>query len=330
MLYFQYFYDNILKKIINIIDKKGLILAFEKRRFFIEKETRAFKVVMDCLSCDMREAQRYIDKQRLFCEQGIITNKSSLIKGDVDIVIFKPNTKGLKPIFQTNDFALFDKPSGLLVHPKNRNTFYSLTDEVKYLFGDKANIVHRIDKETSGLVLVAKTPLVEKYFKKCFQEKIIKKGYIAIVKGKIKNEIFINEPISLNRDYKSVKIKVKIDSLGKKAQTIIKPIKYIENLDVTVIEALPLTGRQHQIRVHLFHVKHPIVGDPIYGTTFEVAEDYLDGKLSEKKRILLTGSNRLLLHACRIEFEYKYRYLITSTNSFKKVNIYDKIIENIF
>ncbi len=288
-------------------------MAFEKIDFFIDKETKAFRVVMDKLVCSLREAQRYIDKQRLFCEDKVVSKKSKYIKGKISLVIFKPNTKGLTPIFQTDDFAIFDKPSGLLVHPKNRNTSYSLTDEVKYLFGDKANIVHRIDKETSGLVLAAKHRDAEIFFKNSFQKKEIKKGYLALVKGKVKSEIFINKPIKINRDYSKIKIKVFIDSEGKEAKTIIKPIKYFKENDTTLVEAIPLTGRQHQIRVHLFHMKHPIVGDPIYGTDYKSASDYLDGKLSKNERIKFTGANRLMLHANWIEFFYdKIRYKIYS------------------
>ena len=288
-------------------------MAFEKINFYIEKETKAFKVVMDKLSCSMREAQRYIDKQRLYCEDKVVSSKSLCIKGKISLVIFKPNPKGLTPIFQTNDFAIFDKPSGLLVHPKNRKTPYSLTDEVKYLFGDSANIVHRIDKETSGLVLAAKHRKAEVFFKNSFQKKDIKKGYLAIVKGKTEKVTFVDAPIKINRDYSNIKIKVFIDDSGKEAKTIIKPIKYDEKTDTTLVEAIPLTGRQHQIRMHLFHMKHPIVGDPIYGTDYKTASDYLDGVLTLEERIKLTGAKRLMLHANWIEFYYEgIRYKIYS------------------
>ena len=291
-------------------------MSFEKVDYFIENEVRAFKFVIDMLECSMREAQRYIDKQRLFCEGEVVSQKSLMIKGHISLVRFIPITKGLIPIFQSNDFALFDKPSGLLVHPKNRKTFYSLTDEVKYLFGNDANIVHRIDKETSGLVLVAKHKKAEIFFKNAFQNKEINKGYIALVKGKIDKELFIDEPIKINRDYSKIKIKVFIDKTGKKAQTIVKPLHYNKDSNTTLVEALPLTGRQHQIRVHLFHMKHSILGDPIYGTDFQTASDYLDGLLDENKRIKSTGAKRLMLHANWIEFRYKNIFKIFTREVF--------------
>ncbi len=291
-------------------------MAFKKITKDIKSPTKAFRVVMDMLACDMRTAQRYIDKQRLFCNGKVVSQKSNFLTGAVSLVIFSPNTKGLKPIFETKDFALFDKPSGLLVHPKNRNTAYSLTDEVKYLYGDNANIVHRIDKETSGLVLAAKHREAEIFLKNSFQDKNINKGYNALVKGKIVKDIFIDAPIKINRDYSKIKIKVFIDDSGREAKTIIKPIEYFKSNDTTLVEAIPLTGRQHQIRVHLFHVKHPIVGDPIYGVDFQTASDYLDGKLSKDQRIKLTGAKRLMLHAKWIEFNYKNRYKLYSRSSF--------------
>ena len=293
-------------------------MAFEKIDFYIEKETKAFKIVMDMLACSMREAQRYIDKQRLFCGDRVVSEKSAFLSGNISLIVFKPVSKGLQPIFETTDFALFDKPSGLLVHPKNRNTSYSLTDEVKYLFGNSANITHRIDKETSGLVLAAKHREAEIYFKNAFQKKEIKKGYLAFVKGKIEKEFFIDAPIKINRDYSKIKIKVFIDNSGKEAKTIIKPLKYDKENDITLIEAIPLTGRQHQIRIHLFHMKHPIIGDPIYGTDYKTASDYLDGMLTLENRIKLTGAKRLMLHANWIEFSYGgIRYKIYSKEDFR-------------
>ncbi len=297
-----------------------MTMAFEKVDFFIKTKTRAFRVVMDLLACPMREAQRYIDKGRLFCEDKVVSNKSAFITGKISLVIFKPISKGLKPIFETDKLAFFDKPSGMLVHPKNRNSAYTLTDEVKHHFGLNANIAHRIDKETSGLVLAAKDRDTEIKLKDMFQKKEIKKGYLAFIKGKLTNKLVINEPIKINRDYSKIKIKVMIDKSGKDAKTIIKPISYNKKNNTSLIEAIPLTGRQHQIRVHLFHVKHPILGDPIYGTSYQVASDYLDGKLTIEDRMKYTGETRLMLQANWMELTFdRIRYKIYSKLEFHKM-----------
>ena len=89
---------------------------------------------------------------------------------------------------------------------------------------------------------------------------------------------------------------------------------------MTLIECSPYTGRQHQIRVHLFHVKHSIVGDPIYGQSEKDIVRFLDRELTPEDRIKKSGARRLLLHACELEFElYEKNYKISSKIDFEKV-----------
>ena len=292
-------------------------MAFIKKSFFVQKEIKAFLFLMKNFTISQKEAQKWIDKKRVKVNGEILVKKAALIKGKVEISLYEPNPIGLKPIFQTEDFAIFDKPSGLLVHPKNRETPHSLTDEVRALFGKDANITHRIDRETSGIVLCSKNKEAEIYFKKAFENKEIKKGYLAFVKGKVEKELKIEAPILKNREFKDIKLKVTVDEKGKYSKTIIKPIRYFDEKDTTLIEAIPITGRQHQIRAHMFHVKHPILGDPIYGVDFENAQKYLDRKMSEEERVEITGAKRVMLHAYWIEFSYKgIRYKIYSKIDF--------------
>jgi len=107
-----------------------------------------------------------------------------------------------------------------------------------------------------------------------------------------------------------------IDQKGKYAKTAFTPIYYDYDRDITLIEALPQTGRQHQIRVHLYHAGFPIIGDPIYGVDFKIADAYLNKNLSIEDRIKYTGAKRLMLHAHSLEFEYKNLYKIISKSSF--------------
>jgi len=191
-----------------------------------------------------------------------------------------------------------------------------LLDDIKYYLGDDANLAHRIDKETSGLVLAGKTKQDEINLKKMFEQKQIQKYYFALVKGHLKDTITIDKPIITNKDM-NIKVKVLIDDNGKKAITEITPIKTIgEN---TLVIAKPLTGRQHQIRVHLYSIGHPIVGEPIYGVDDVIADKYLKGALSDEERMKHIGHNRLMLHAQKIEFEYKnLKYSIVSKENFLK------------
>jgi len=287
-------------------------LSYKIKKFSVKRKVKAFKFLMENFNLPMRDAQRWIDKKRLLINGEIIMQKSLDIFGEVEVIVFEPNTRGLVPIFETRDFAVYDKPSGVLIHPANRFTEYSLTHELKYRYGSGANITHRIDKETSGLVVVAKHKEAEKSIKKLFEAREVKKSYLAYVKGKINTKLFIDAPIMKNREFDEIKLKVQISGEGKSSQTIVEPLSYHDKLDITLVKAIPLTGRQHQIRVHMFHVKHPIIGDPIYGVDVQVADDYLNGRLSEEERVKLTGASRLMLHANTISFKYKNTFELVS------------------
>jgi 23S rRNA pseudouridine1911/1915/1917 synthase len=291
-------------------------LSYKIKKFYIQRKVKAFKFLMENFNLSMKDAQRWIDKKRLYCNGQIVIKKPLEIMGEIEVVVFEATTRGLMPIFETRDFALYDKPSGVLIHPSNRFTDYSLTHELKYRFGNEANITHRIDKETSGLVLIAKCKEAEKSIKKLFESREVKKSYLAYVKGKINKKIFIDAPIKKNRAFDEIKLKVQIAEDGKSSQTIIEPLHYHDRKDLTLVKATPLTGRQHQIRVHLFHVKHPIVGDPIYGVDLKTADAYLNGKLKEEDRVALTGASRLMLHANSISFSYKNHFHIVSKMPF--------------
>ncbi|MCH9814812.1 MAG: RluA family pseudouridine synthase [Epsilonproteobacteria bacterium] len=300
-------------------------MSYKIKKFHAQRKVKAFKFLIDNFSLSMREAQRWIDKKRLYLNGDVVISKTLLLEGDVSVIVFEPVSFGLKPTFETESFALFDKPSGVLVHPKNRHTEYSLTHEAKYLYGSDANITHRIDKETSGLVIVAKNKKAEIEIKKAFENRQVAKGYMALVQGHMSKEILIDAPIAKNREFDDIKLKVQINDGGKPSQTLITPIQYFPKLNQTLVEAKPLTGRQHQIRVHLFHVKHPIVGDPIYGVNFETANRYLNGFMSEEERREKTGALRLMLHARWIEFTYIKRYkLYSQKDIMKEFEIRDK------
>jgi len=249
-----------------------------------------------------------------------MTKSSQIIEGEFEFISFKAITKGLKPSFENDDFVLFDKPSGVLIHPQNRYTPYSLVDEIKYQYGKDANITHRIDQETSGLVLAAKDKLTERDLKMMFQERQIQKTYLAFVHGEFENPLHVTAPLLRKKDDSAiVRMVVKVHLDGKESDTYINPLRYYPEYDITLVEAKPRTGRQHQIRVHLFHVKHPIVGDPIYGQSENDIVRFLDRDITKEERIKLSGASRLFLHAQELEFTYKDKpYKITSSCDFIK------------
>ncbi len=294
-------------------------MPFLYNEFIQKEELPAFVILLRHYNIALKEAQKIIDLGRMLCNGEVVTIKNKRIFGKISVLEFSPSSKGLNPIFTTPHFLLFDKPSGLLVHPKNTKTPYSLLDEIRYFGGAKANPVHRIDMETSGLVLASKDKTTENFFKVAFEQKQIQKSYLAWVRGNFKKYLVVNEPIKTRNIYTNSKHKVEMNENGKEAKTEFKKLFYDAKRDISLIKAIPHTGRTHQIRIHLFHVKHPILGDPLYGTDFEFANRYLDGLVDEKERVTKSGAKRLLLHANKIAFDFKgNRYILKSKIDFKE------------
>ncbi len=280
-------------------------MGYVRKRFTVAKDIKAFKFLIDNFNCSMGEAQKWIDKKRVYLDGEVLEIKNSTIRGEVEVIVFEPSRKGLEPIYETDDFALFDKPSGVLIHPNMLSDEYSLNDEIKALFGKSANVVHRIDRETSGLVLVAKDKKNEVELKKLFEERLIKKEYLALVRGKMDRDLTVHANLKSALPSSKIRIKSHVIDSGQKAVTHIKPLRYLEDLDATIVRAEPMTGRTHQIRAHLFHVKHPILGDTIYGQKEEDADRFLNSSMSKDERFKLSGASRLMLHADTLSFKYK-------------------------
>ncbi len=120
-----------------------------------------------------------------------------------------------------------------------------------------------------------------------FEKKEYKKSYLAIVEGEIKKEITINK--NLKKEGKAIGVRMTTceKEEGKESITHIKPLKYNKEKNLTLLEVVPVTGRQHQIRVHLYSIGHKILGDPIYGVNDDTAEAYLDKTLLIEERIKL-------------------------------------------
>jgi 23S rRNA pseudouridine1911/1915/1917 synthase len=296
-------------------------LPFVLKKHNVPAPQKAFLFLVRELGLSQKEAQRYIAKGRLFKDSKPITSPTAIIEGEVEFVEFEPITKGLKPIIEEEHFVVYDKPSGVLIHPQSRYTPYSLVDELRYAYGKEANITHRIDQETSGIVLCAKSKQAEIDIKYLFENRQIEKTYLAFVRGRISKTLVIDEPLLRQKHHHTnIRTIVIVDKKGKPSKTTVKPLKYFSQKDVTLVEAKPHTGRQHQIRVHLFHVKHPIIGDPLYGQSFENMMKYFDRELSKEERIKNTLADRLLLHANTLKFDlYEKNYYIKSKTNFEKI-----------
>ncbi len=295
-------------------------MPFITKKLHSSTSQMAITVLMEELGLSRSESQRLIARGRLSQNGEVMCDQFGFVEGDFEFICFEPLSRGFKPMFVTNDFVVYDKPSGLSVHPHSRQSPYTLNDEIKHQFGDDANATHRIDQETSGLVLVSRNKKSESVLKKLFSERAITKRYLAMVKGHLKETLDIQESL-YRKDHPNLLISmvVKVDPKGKPAHTIVKPLRYFPEHDITLVEASPLTGRTHQIRVHLFHVKHPIIGDPVYGPEEEDVTRFIKKELSPEDRMRIGGSTRLLLHAQTLEFEYENEvYKIESEKDFVK------------
>jgi len=304
-------------------------MPFVKETFYVEEEIVAFLYVMRTLDYTQGEAQRHIAKGRLLIEGKSMKQTGAKIEGEIEMVFFRPKGKGVKPLFQTEDFMVFEKPSGVLVHPNTMSTPYSMLDEVRLQAGDKANATHRIDMETSGLLLASKHKKAEHHLKQAFEKRTIQKSYLAWVDGEVKEPFSVSEPIKVNQEgYEKTKHKVLIHPEGKEAHTDFIPLEYDASLDASLVACYPHTGRLHQIRLHLFHVKHPILGDPLYGANYEASDRYLDMIQTPQERLIYHGAPRLMLHAHTLQFHYKNPYFIESKEDFisQKRLIYPKTL----
>ena len=286
--------------------KKYKVIKGQKVEDFLVEEVKLSLT----LALKLLQKGRIIDDNKKRLQKGYV-----LKDGHIELSIFESITKHLKPLFNTEHFAIFDKPSGLLVHPVARSTNYTLLDEIRYQFSDEAHLVHRIDQETSGLVLVAKNSYSHMILSDMFEKKEFVKKYQALVENELKDELLINKKIVPSKGL--VKLKMQTSDEGKESSTLIKPLHYNKSKNQTLVEAIPYTGRQHQIRVHLDSIGHRIVGDPIYGIDEQDADAVLKKRVDKKQRADITGCERLMLHAYYLEFTFlKRTYQFVSKQEF--------------
>jgi len=209
--------------------------------------------------------------------------------------------KNLDVIFQDDSILVLNKPSGLVVNISDTSPQDTLQDLMRDIikidpedmseFAQRNGIVHRIDKDTSGLLLVAKNKDAFNYLKSQFMHRTVKKEYVAIVLGRITEPLFeINAPIIRNPRNR---MKMAVGKKGREAMTRFELANNfnLNGEDYSVLKCFPETGRTHQLRVHLAALQHPIAGDEIYMT---------------RKQLFIMGDafKRLMLHAWKIEFKH--------------------------
>ena len=201
-----------------------------------------------------------------------------------------PNKMPLNILYEDKDIMVIDKPSGLVVHPGNGNTDNTLVNGLMYYTKELSNIggeervgiVHRLDKDTSGLMIIAKTNKAHEILSNDFKEKRVYKEYYALLIGNFPSDTaLIDAPIGRDKNNFN---KMCIRADGKSARTHLKVVKRYKNY--TLVSLVLETGRTHQIRVHMAEIGYPIVGDYVYSNgknPFGVEGQMLHAKFLEFK-----------------------------------------------
>ena len=215
--------------------------------------------------------QKYIKAGYVSVNSKVVTTPKFEVDETDEIALDLPEKEqadvDLPILYEDDDVIVVNKPSGLLTHAKGGLSDESTVAEIirpKTSFAtdtDRPGIVHRLDRDTSGLLIIAKNPESAAHLQRQFAERTAKKTYIAITDGKPKlNAAKIDLPIGRNPSAPST---FRIDPNGKPAQTTYHVLA--ENDAQSLVELKPTTGRTHQLRVHLAHLNAPILGDRVYG-----------------------------------------------------------------
>jgi 23S rRNA pseudouridine1911/1915/1917 synthase len=254
--------------------------------------------------------QRLIEDGDVLVNSKTVKSSSKLRAGDVidvelvprSIATFSPEPIPIDIVYEDEDLVVVNKPAGLVVHPGAGIASGTLANALAYHFDQlsgragvtRPGLVHRLDKDTSGLIVVAKKEDVHENLANQFRDREIFKSYVALVHGSVKNESGRIEE-SLGRDPRN-RTRMAIVRGGRPALSLYKVRKRFERYTLLDIEIK--SGRTHQIRVHLQWLKHPVVGDETYG----------DGRdKTVQNPVIRAAINRLgrfFLHAEKLGFRH--------------------------
>lgn len=234
--------------------------------------------------------------------QRDVVNSGDIIRVNVEfakIELNKPENIPLDIVFQDNELIVINKPAGLVVHPGAGNPDRTLVNALlnfdqKLNLLPRAGIIHRLDKDTTGIMVIARTPTTHTFLIDKLQQRDIKREYQTIVCGQVTAGGAIENKIGRHPIHRT---RMAVTANGKPATThfrIIKKFKHYTHLRVNLE-----TGRTHQIRVHMSHINHPVLGDPVYGKNNSALKG-IDPVL----RDLISNFKRQALHAYRLEFPH--------------------------
>jgi 23S rRNA pseudouridine1911/1915/1917 synthase len=210
-----------------------------------------------------------------------------------------PETIPLTLMYEDRDLLVVDKPAGLVVHPGAGNPNHTLQNALLGMDASlaslpRAGIIHRLDKDTSGLLVVARTPEAHTSLSRQLLARTVSRDYMAVSAGVMTSGGTIDEPIGRHR---TDRLRMAIRPSGRPATT---HYRIIERFRAHTWSSVKLeTGRTHQIRLHLAHIKYPIVGDPVYGGRFALPRGATPALIA-----MLRSFKRQALHAEALAFEH--------------------------
>lgn len=293
----------------------------ENRKFLITEETKNKRLdtfLAENLDGKSRSfIQGLIEKEEVLVNSKVKKSNYKLRIGDeVQINIPEPTHLNIKPeeipieiIYEDSDIIVVNKPQGMVVHPAPGNYEGTLVNALLNHCSDlsgingvaRPGIVHRIDKDTSGILVIAKNDNAHNKLSEQFKEHSITRVYLALVEGIVKEDQgTIDAPLAR---HPKERIKIAIVPGGRRAVTHYKVIKRFK--EYTLVECRLETGRTHQIRVHMCHIGHPLVGDPVYG--YKKQKFNLEGQMlyAQKLGFIHPKTNEYIEFQCDIPSYFK-------------------------
>ena len=281
--------------------------------FTFPQDARRLDSALACLMEDRgisrSRVRRWIDDGRVLLNGKSAKASSPVSSGQVALVrpppesseVPRPQSLPVRTAYEDEACLVVEKPAGMVTHPAKGHREGTL---VNALLGagyglsgvsgpERPGILHRLDKDTSGLLVIGKTDSAHLALARQFAERTVRKTYLALVWGSLpQEEMEVDQPVGRDPHRRT---RMAVISTGREAQTRFRMVERLPH--ISLVEARPRTGRTHQIRVHLSHLHHPVVGDGVYGG------HRADGLPAKSLREAVRSHNRFFLHAHRLEFQ---------------------------